>query len=116
MFVKTPRFFPDPRHKNTHKTSKRHIKPHKTHISHETHIHTLNTLDKPLISSYSTFRSITRSSSLMVTAHAQGQKQRVRITLDMEVFQDFNARDIDFDKLFNLEPSEKVEVYVEEFD
>lgn len=52
----------------------------------------------------------------MVTAHAQGQKQRVRITLDMEVFQDFNARDIDFDKLFNLEPSEKVEVYVEEFD
>ena len=52
----------------------------------------------------------------MVTAHVQGQKQRVRITLDMEVFQDFNARDIDFEKLFNLEPSEKVDAYIEEFD
>lgn len=52
----------------------------------------------------------------MVTAYAQGQKQRVRITLDMEVFQDFNARDIDFEKLFNLEPSEKVDVYIEEFE
>lgn len=44
------------------------------------------------------------------------QKRRVRITLDLEVFSDFNPRDIDWDKIFQLEPSEKVEAYVEDFD
>ena len=44
------------------------------------------------------------------------QKQHVRITLDLQVLSDFNARDIDFEKLFNLEPTESVDVYIEEFD
>lgn len=44
------------------------------------------------------------------------QKRRVRITLDMEVFSDFNPREIDWDKIFQLEPSESVEAYVEDFD
>jgi hypothetical protein len=34
----------------------------------------------------------------------------------MEVFEDFNPKDIDFEKLFDLEPSEKVDAYIEEFD
>ena len=52
----------------------------------------------------------------MSIAYQQAQKQRVRITLDLNVLQDFNARDIDFEKLFQLEPTESVEVYIEEFD
>lgn len=44
------------------------------------------------------------------------QKKKVRLTIELEVFDDFNARDINFEKLFNLEPSESVDVYVEEFD
>lgn len=52
----------------------------------------------------------------MVSAYALGQKQRVRITLEMEVFKDFNPRDINWEKLFELEPSENVIAYVEEFD
>jgi len=44
------------------------------------------------------------------------QKQHVRITLDLQVLSDFNARDIDFEKLFDLEPTESVDVYIEEFD
>ena len=44
------------------------------------------------------------------------QKQKVRLTIELEVFPDFDARQIDFEKLFDLEPSEKVSVYVEEFD
>jgi len=44
------------------------------------------------------------------------QKRRVRITLDLEVFSDFNPREIDWEKMFQLEPSEKVEAYVEDFD
>lgn len=52
----------------------------------------------------------------MSVAFQQARKQKVRITLELNVFEDFNARDIDFEKLFKLEPSESVEVYVEEFD
>ena len=52
----------------------------------------------------------------MSVAYHQAQKQRVRITLDLNVLNDFNARDIDFEKLFQLEPNENVEVYIEEFD
>ena len=52
----------------------------------------------------------------MSVAYLQGRKQKVRITPELNVFEDFNARDIDFEKLFKLEPSESVDVYVEEFD
>jgi hypothetical protein len=51
----------------------------------------------------------------MSIAFLQAQKRKVRITLEMEVFEDFNARDIDWEKMFNLEPAEKVEAYVEDF-
>ena len=52
----------------------------------------------------------------MSVAYQSAQKQRVRITLDLNVLNDFNARDIDFEKLFQLEPNENVEVYIEVFD
>ena len=42
------------------------------------------------------------------------QKRRVRITLDLEVMTDFNPRDIDFEKLFKLEPNETVDAYIED--
>jgi hypothetical protein len=47
-------------------------------------------------------------------AYQLAQKKRVRITLDLEVLNDFNPRDIDYAKVFKLEPSETVEAYVEE--
>lgn len=34
----------------------------------------------------------------------------------MEVLNDFDPRQIDFEKLFKLEPTEKVNVYVEDMD
>ena len=43
------------------------------------------------------------------------QKKRVRVTLDFDVFPDFDARQIDWEKVFKLEPSEKVDAYVEDF-
>ena len=51
-----------------------------------------------------------------MVAYQLAQKRRVRITLDLEVFDDFNPRDIDFTKLFKLEGDETVESYVEELD
>ena len=51
-----------------------------------------------------------------MVSYQMAQKRRVRVTLDLEVFSDFNPREIDWDKIFQLEPSEKVEAYVEDFD
>lgn len=52
----------------------------------------------------------------MSIAYAQSQKQKIRITLEMEVFEDFDARNIDWQKLFDLEPNEQINAYIEEFD
>jgi len=51
-----------------------------------------------------------------MVSYLKAQKRRVRITLDMEVMEDFDPRQIDYEKIFNLEPTEKVEVYVEDMD
>ena len=50
----------------------------------------------------------------MSVAYHQAQKQRYRITLDLEVFGDMNPHQIDWEKLFKLEPAEKCEAYVED--
>jgi hypothetical protein len=52
----------------------------------------------------------------MSIAYTQAQKKHVRVTLDLDVFDDFDARQINWEKVFNLEPSEKVNVYVEDFE
>lgn len=51
----------------------------------------------------------------MSLAYLQAQKKKVRVTLEFDVFQDFDARQINWDKMFDLEPAEKVEAYVEDF-
>lgn len=51
-----------------------------------------------------------------MVSYLSAQKQKVRITLELEVFEDFDARNIDWEKLFNLEPAESVDAYIEEFD
>lgn len=52
----------------------------------------------------------------MTLAYASAQKHKVRITLELEVFEDFDARNIQWERLFNLEPAESVSAYIEEFD
>jgi hypothetical protein len=49
-----------------------------------------------------------------MVSYTLAQKRRVRITLDLEVMSDFNPRDIDWEKLFKLEPNESVETYIED--
>jgi hypothetical protein len=49
----------------------------------------------------------------MSVSYLQGQKQRYRITLDLSVFGDFDPNQIDWERLFELEPAEKCEAYVE---
>jgi hypothetical protein len=52
---------------------------------------------------------------LMSVAFLQAQKKKVRVTLEFDVFEDFDAKQIDYEKLFDLEPAESVESYVEDF-
>jgi len=51
----------------------------------------------------------------MSVAISQVQKQRYRITLDLEVLGDFDPHNIDWENLFELEGNEKViDSYVED--
>ena len=57
-----------------------------------------------------------QSHKVLMVSYQMAQKRRVRITVDMEVMGDFNPREIDFEKVFKLEPNEKVEAYIEDMD
>jgi hypothetical protein len=50
----------------------------------------------------------------MSVAYHQAQKVRYRITLDITAFADFDPTQIDWERLFKLEPAERVEAYVED--
>jgi len=53
-------------------------------------------------------------SRFMSVSYTQAQKQRYRITLDLEVLGDFNPHQIDWEELFNLEGNERIESYIED--
>ena len=50
----------------------------------------------------------------MVTIYEQAQKTKYRVTLELEVFGDMDPYQIDWSKVLELEPSEKVKSYVED--
>ena len=51
----------------------------------------------------------------MSVVYQQAQKQRYRITLDLEVMGDFDPHQIDWEQLFELQGSERViDSYVED--
>jgi hypothetical protein len=50
----------------------------------------------------------------MAVAFNQAHKVRYRVTLDLEVFSDFDPHQMDWEKLFKLEPAERVSAYVED--
>ena len=50
----------------------------------------------------------------MSVAYHQAQKVRYRVTLDLEVFSDFDPHQMDWEKVFKLEPAEKCSAYVED--
>ena len=52
----------------------------------------------------------------MTVSYFQDQKKQVRVTLTLSVQSDFNARQINWRKLFELEENEQVESYIEELE
>ena len=50
----------------------------------------------------------------MTVLYTQAQQKQVRVTLTLSVESDFNARQIDWRKLFELDENESVQSYIEE--
>jgi hypothetical protein len=50
----------------------------------------------------------------MPSAYASASKVKYRITLELNVFEDMNPHQIQWNKLLELEPAEKVSAYVED--
>ena len=50
----------------------------------------------------------------MSVLYTPTKNKQVRVTLTLSVLNDFNARQIDWRKLFELEENEQVESYIEE--
>ena len=87
--------------------------PHRSRTKiHTPLINTHQDVDNNSEVSYNTLIHI--RSVLMSVAYQQAQKQRYRITLDLSVFCDFDPHQIDWEKLFKLEPAEKCDAYVED--
>jgi hypothetical protein len=50
----------------------------------------------------------------MSVAYQQAQAVRYRVTLDITAFPDFNPHQIQWDRVLDLEPAERVSAYVED--
>ena len=50
----------------------------------------------------------------MAVSYSYGQKTKYRITLELDVLDDFNPRDISWEKLFDLQDNESVESVIED--
>jgi hypothetical protein len=50
------------------------------------------------------------------TAYLEAQKHKYRVTLELDVLGDFEPNNINWEKLFDLNPSERVTAYVEDLD
>jgi len=67
-------------------------------------------------SQHLTILSVTKRSELMSVAFQKAQLQRYRITLEVSCYEDFDPHQLEWEKLFQLEPAEKVSAYVEDLD
>lgn len=50
----------------------------------------------------------------MTLSSLPGQLQKYRVTLEFTVMDDFNPQDINYEKVFNLEPAETVSAVIED--
>ena len=55
-------------------------------------------------------------SNLMTVSNYYGQKSKYRITLELDVLDDFNPRQIDWRKVLEMEEIENLDCYIEDID
>ena len=52
----------------------------------------------------------------MTVSNIYGQRTKYRITLELDVQDDFNPRQIDWDKVLQIQENEDLDCYIEEID
>ena len=52
----------------------------------------------------------------MTVSNIYGQKSKYRITLELDVLDDFNPRQIDWRKVLQIEENEDLDCYIEDVD
>ena len=52
----------------------------------------------------------------MSVSYTYGQKSKYRITLELDVLDDFNPRDIDWRKVLEMQEIENLDCYIEDID
>ena len=52
----------------------------------------------------------------MSVSYTYGQKTKYRITLELDVLDDFNPREIDWKKVLQIEENEDCKCYIEDID
>jgi hypothetical protein len=51
---------------------------------------------------------------MATSSYLIGQKSKYRVTLELDVLQDFNPHQIDWNKVLDLQGSERVKTYIED--
>ncbi len=51
---------------------------------------------------------------MATSSYLAGQKQRYRVTLELEVLEDFDPHQIDWNKVLDLQGNEKASAYIED--
>ena len=57
-----------------------------------------------------------KPSNLMSVSNIYGQKSKYRITLELDVLDDFNPRQINWRKVLQIEENEDLDCYIEDID
>ena len=79
-------------------------------------IHNITVILDSFPQSYYNIKYHPQPSNLMSVSYTYGQKTKYRITLELDVLDDFNPRDIDWNKVLQIEENEDCKCYIEDID
>ena len=79
-------------------------------------IHNITAILDSFPQSYYNTKYHPQPSNLMTVSNYYGQKSKYRITLELDVLDDFNPRQIDWRKVLRIEENEDLECYIEDVD
>ena len=79
-------------------------------------IHNITAILDSFPQSYYNTKYHPQPSNLMTVSNYYGQKSKYRITLELDVLDDFNPRQIDWRKVLKIEENENLDCYIEDID
>ena len=79
-------------------------------------IHNITAILDSFPQSYYNSKYHPQPSNPMTVSNYYGQKTKYRITLELDVLDDFNPRQIDWRKVLKIEENENLDCYIEDID